>query len=170
MVFSINQGSQMAKTQQDLVAERTEAKPDVLEEEMHLPGLPKIHLMEESELIQFFTMVLKSRPRIREINLTLGEGYEQTQKQVTVPKSNQLHVLAFEEVARVLVMALASGGKNCLGFKAVISSEGDGKISSKLYVRVANKAIHGPVFDENDNVAEEGDPEFDPKLIITCKP
>jgi hypothetical protein len=164
------QPSAMAKTQADLVAERVEAKPDLLEEEVTYPGLQKIHLMGEGELMEFFTTVLKSRVFVRELDLTLGDAYESTEKQVNVPKSNLLHTMEFGDVARVLVMALASGGENCIGFRAVISVDKEGEITSKLYVRTANKPVHGPTYDSAGNIDVEGDPEFSPKMKITSKP
>jgi hypothetical protein len=171
MVFGVGTSpSQTAKTQDDLVAERTEAKPDLLEEEVAFPGLQKIHLMSEGEMIQFFTTILKSRVFVRELDLTLGEDYKYTEKQVSIPKSNQLHLLEFGDVARVLTMALATGGENCIGFKAVITMDKEEKITSKLYVKVANKPVHGPIYDAVGEVEVEGDPEFSPKMTITSKP
>ncbi len=162
--------SSTAKTQADLVAERIEAKPDMMEEDVAYPGLQKIHLMGEGELVQFFTTVLKSRVFVRELELTLGEEYVMTQKQVNIPKSNLLHTMEFGDVARVLTMALAVGGDNCIGFKAVISTDKEGTITSKLYTRTANKAVHGPIYNSDGEVESEGDPEFCPKMTITSKP
>lgn len=159
-----------AKTQADLVAERVEAKPDLLVEEVTFPGLQKIHLMGEGEIIEFFTTVLKSRVFVRELELTLGEGYSITEKQVNIPKSNQLHTMEFGDVARVLTMALAAGGENCVGFKAVITVDKEGNIGSRLFVRTTSGSVHGPIYDPAGNVEVEGDPEFSPKMIITSKP
>jgi hypothetical protein len=165
-----SQPSATAKTQADLVAERVEAKPDLLEEEVVFPGLQKIHLMGEGELVEFFTTILKSRVFIRELNLTLGEDYESTEKQVNIPKSNLLHTMEFGDVARVLTMALAAGGENCIGFRAVINVDKEGNITSQLYTRSTGKPVHGPIFDAVGNVEVEGDPEFCPKMTITSKP
>ena len=165
-----SQPSATAKTQADLVAERIEAKPDLLEEEVTFPGLQKIHLMGEGELIEFFTTVLKSRVFVRELELTLGEEYAMTEKQVSVPKSNLLHTMEFGDVARVLTMTLAAGGESCIGFRAVISVDKEGTITSKVYTRTANKPVCGPTYDSAGNVAEEGDSEFSPRMMITSKP
>jgi hypothetical protein len=171
MVFGkTTSAMQSARTQDDLVAERIEAKPDLLEEDVEFPGLQMVHLMTEGELIDFFTMVLKSRLHIRQVELTLGENYKTTEKQVTVPKSDRLHSMEFGEAARVLVMALGAGGDNCIGFRASIAADREGNISSKLYVKVADKKAHGPTFDEAGNEDIPGDPEFDPRLVITSKP
>jgi hypothetical protein len=165
-----NNPSQMAKTQDDIVAERIDAKPDLLEEEITFPGLHKIHLMGEGELIGFLTTVLKSRQLSRELDLTLGVDYKQTEKQVTVPRSSLLHTLEFGDAARVLAMALAAGGENCIGFRATINTSKDGVISSKLYVKTANKPPIGPTYDAQGNIEAEGDPEFEPRMILTSKP
>jgi hypothetical protein len=162
--------SDMAKTQADIVAERIEAKPKMIEEEVVFPGLQKIHLMGEGELVEFLTMILKSRVFIRELSLTLGEDYKCTEKQITIPKSNMLHTLSFSDVARVLTMALASGGDTCIGFRAIINVDKEGDIASRLYCRTTDKPVHGPMFDEDGNVMAEGDPEFSPKMVITSKP
>ena len=67
-------------------------------------------------------------------------------------------------------MALASGGDNCIGFKAVIDINKEGDISSKLYIKTASKPVHGPIYDNQGNVEVEGDPEFKPKMVVTSKP
>ena len=171
MAFAGSNGpSQMAKTQADLVAESMEAKPKLVDEEVVFPGLQKIHLMGERELVEFFTMVLKSRVHIRELSLVLGDDYQYTEKQVNVPKSNMLHTLEFGDVARVLTMALASGGSNCVGFRAIISTDKEGDIASKVYVRTTKEPVHGPQFDDKGNLIMEGDSEFCPKLTVTSKP
>lgn len=162
--------SPTAKTQDDLVAERTPANPDTLEEEMDLPGLANIHLMGEGELINFLTMALKIRRNIRGIDLTLGEDYKQTEKQITIPKSSSLHSLEYGNVARVLAMALVSGGENCIGFRSAITMDKEGKVSSILYAKTAKKPPIGPAFDDRGNLTAEGDPEFSPRLILTSKP
>lgn len=160
----------MAKTQADLVAERVEAKPDLLVEEITLPGLQKIHLMHEGDLVEFFTTVLKSRVFIRELELTLGKDYESIEKQITIPRSNQLHTMEFGDVARVLTMALAAGGESCIGFRAVISTDKEGLITSELYSRTTKKPVCGPIYDDAGNVEVEGDPEFSPAITVTSKP
>jgi hypothetical protein len=165
-----SQPSATAKTQADLVAERIEAKPDLLVEEVTFPGLQKIHLMGEGELIEFFTTVLKSRVFVRELELTLGEDYKCTEKQVNVPKSNSLATMEFGDVARVLVMALAAGGDACIGFKAVITVDKEGNIGSKVFVKTTDGPVHGPIYDPAGNVEVEGDPEFSPRMTVTSKP
>jgi len=162
--------SPMAKTQDDVVAERTEAKPDLLEEEVNYPGLPQVHLMGEGDLVDFFTMVLKSRIFIREVDLTLGKAYNCTEKQITLPKSSILHTLEFAEAARVFVMALAAGGDNCLGFRAVIVPDQEGNVTSKLYLKTADKPVVGPTYDNDGAMDTMGDEEFKPVLKLVSKP
>ena len=167
---TISNPSEMAKTQDDLVAERVKAKPDIIEEEMDLPGLPNIHLMGEGELINFLTTALKTRRNVRGMELTLGEDYEQTEKQITIPKSNTLHSLEYGDVARVLAMALAAGGENCIGFRTVTVVDSEGEISSRLYTKTAKKPPIGPSFDAKGSLVSEGDSEFCPKMILISKP
>lgn len=170
MGFGGNTPSALAKTQADIVAESIEAKPDLLDEDMSLPGLPQIHLMSESQLMGFFETVLKTRPLIRKIELTLGKDYNTTERQVAIPNSDKLHSLSFKDVARVLTMSLAAGGEACLGFKAVISTNEQQEVSSKLYIKTADKPVVGHTYDEKGEIVEYGDEEFNPQLIVTCKP
>lgn len=166
--------SSMAKTQADIVAERTEEKPHALQEELTFPGLQMIHLMNETQLIGFFTTVLKCRQSINEISITLGERYNTTERQVNVPNASKLGQLSYEDTARVIVMALGAGGNKCVGMRAVmnvtIDTDGTQRATSQIFVKVADKAPCGPVYDEFGDPTTEYDEEFEPKLTITSRP
>jgi len=170
MGFGVTSGGSGATTQNDIVDERTESKPNLSDEELFLPGLPQIHTMSEGEMVEFFTTVLKTRTMIRGVELTLGEGYTFTERQSSVPRSNLLHSMGFADAANVLTMALASGGDNCIGFKATIDVDKEGSIMSRIWVKIADKPVHGPVFNKAGEVELEGDKEFNPKLTVTFKP
>ena len=171
MGFGIeNNSGSSAKTQADLVNERMQSKPKLENEEMFSPGLPQIHTMGESALIAFFTMILKSRTSVRSLDLTLGSTYECTERLSSVPRSNTLHTLGVEDVARTLTMALAQGGGQCVGFRAVIESDSDGEVISRIFLKIASKDVHGPTFNAAGEVELEGDPEFAPQLYLGYRP
>jgi hypothetical protein len=157
-----------AKTQADLVAERTPIKPENLQESVTPPGLPLIHEMDSADLIAFFTMVLKSRTAIREVDLTLGEDYKYTEKRSSVPNADRLHTLEFGDVARVFASALSVDPK-IVGFRAIITMDQENNIQSKVFVKIGEKETNGPEYDTNGTLVKEGDKEFNPKLVITYK-
>ncbi|RLF67738.1 MAG: hypothetical protein DRN26_01545 [Thermoplasmata archaeon] len=160
----------MAETQEDLVAERTEAKPERIEEVMNFPGVNVVHQMSESDLASFFTMALKSRPFVSEISFSLGEEYEYEETQSRIPASSELHNMPYEKVARVLTIALTADPRT-VGFRAAIETDAAGNFFSRIYIQHAKKLPKLPVInEETGEVEQEGDKEFNPKLKLVYRP
>jgi len=159
-----------AKTQEDIVNENTPPTPERLTEPLELPGLAKIHLMSESEMEGFFMTVLKSRPHIYGLELTLGRKYEQKEELARVPYANKLAgELSPEKIARLLVAVLA-GNSKAVGFNAKIEQNRDGNPTSNIYVKIANKKPTGPTWNDDGVLVAVGDEEFEPELLVTYKP
>lgn len=168
MVFAISHPGRSvvgAKTQDDLVAADTELLPARMEEDMdHLPGLKKIHLMQEGELIGFFKMILKSRMYIREVELCMGE-YDYKEEQMRIPGATSLHTDSTDDVARTFAQAIASS-ENTIGFKATIDRSRDGATFSKLMVKLANEPVDVPTEWAQDGTPQNGDDKFSPTLTM----
>ena len=154
-----------AKTQDDLVASDTPSMPPRMEEEMgHLPGLRKIHLMQEGELIGFFKMILKSRMFVREVELSLGD-YEYTEEQARIPGANNLHADSTDDIARTFAQVLASS-EQVIGFKATIDRSRENQVYSKLMIRLATEEVKTPTEWDHDGTPKDADEKFNPSLKL----
>ena len=148
-----------AKTQADLVAERIEAKPEILTEDIETPGIAVMHEMSDTELVDFLAMVLKMRRNIFTVEITLGEEFKQTERQANVPNSGALHMLEYREVAQVLALALRSGDQ-VMGLRAQVSTTGNATegATSRIFLKESTEEI--------DPKSEK----FLPVLRLTYKP
>jgi hypothetical protein len=159
-----------AKNQKDIVESKIEAIPDIYEEDIQFPGLGQIHLMSDKELVNFFSMVLKARGDVSKVELTLGESYEQKEKQIRVPRSDQLSSIEVAEAARVMTMALVNTEENVIGLTLEISMGPQNVPQSILKVKVSPQTITGPSSWDKNGKALDGDPEFSPRMRIWYSP
>jgi hypothetical protein len=153
------------RTQADLVEETITATPSVIEENMKLAGLKSVLSMSERQLIEFFTLVLKSRSNMRELDFTLGD-YDYKELQARIPGANNLHEKPFKEAARVIALALQQDPR-VVGLSVKIDKV-DNKLSSSIKIKIAEVEPVGPHTCNGKVVA--GDKEFDPQLIIQYTP
>jgi hypothetical protein len=149
------------RTQADLVEESVPARPDLVESELKLPGLEWILSMSEEELVEFFTVVLKSRSNIREIDFSLGD-YQHKELQSRVPGSKNIHEKSFEDAARVITMALQQDPK-VVGVRVRITKVNDDYVSL-VHVKIADKEPQGPERIKGKLV--KGDAEYNPRLVL----
>ena len=159
MPFGSNFNHNDGKTQTDII-EAYSTKQDLVECNLELPGLQWILDMSEVELIDFFTMVLKSRANIREINFSLGD-YKSRETQSRAPGSKNIHEKSFKEAARVIVLALQQDPK-VVGVRIQITKVGEEYVSL-MHVKVADKEPQGPQRIKGKLI--KGDDEYKPKLI-----
>lgn len=154
-----------AKTQDDLVREQTEAKPESAVEEIALPALSMIHTLSEGDMVEFFNTVLKLRPTIRLIEFSLGDDYITKDIPSRVPNSSMIHILSRGDLAKVFVACLGSDAK-MVGFRAEVTQDNQGVQRSSMTLRIGTTSPRGPTFDAKGNILEAGDKEFNPKLRL----
>ena len=152
-----------AKTQVDLIAEQTEARPESAVEEISLPALNMIHTLSEEDLVDIFNTVLKLRPTIRLIEFSLGDDYITKDVPSRVPNSHMAHTLSRGDLAKVFALILYSDPK-LVGFRVEVTQDNQGVQRSNMVLRLGTTTPKGPVFDVKGNIIEMGDKEFNPKL------
>lgn len=168
MAFGRDKADPFAKTQDDVVRSRMPSRPKFVTEEVTAPGLQEIYEMGESELTEFFKMIMKSRPMILEVDLTLG-SYECTEQTSRVPGANNLSGLTAEQVAEVFMRVLFSD-KKAVGFNAKVETDKEGESSSLVTVRVANKEPVAPSMYDEEGVPLDGDEQFGPRMTVKYSP
>jgi hypothetical protein len=126
----------LARSQAELVAERTQEKPPVVTESLELPGLPMILGMTETDLRTFLLSALKSRRNLSEFDLSLGSyDIKEISVQGRFPKASQMHNISLEETASILCSAMGSDPK-VVGVRVKICEKADRAVS-ELYLKVA---------------------------------
>lgn len=167
-MFNNLTGQSTSKTQADLVQERIEGKPLSVTEELSLPGVPLIHTLDGDQLVGLFNVVLKSRPNILELDVSLGT-YEYVEQRTNIAGSDKLHMLSKLDIANALASALASNQKAC-GLHAIISSDAQGNTASRLFVKLTDEVVKTTVYDDRGNLVEDGDSKFKPVIKVTYRP
>jgi hypothetical protein len=156
-----NGNSNDGRTQADLVEDTLPARPDLVESELKLPGLEWILSMTDEELVEFFTVVLKSRSNIREIDFSLGD-YKCKEVQSRAPGSRNIHEKSFEDAARTITMALQQDPK-VVGVRVRITKVNEDYVSL-VHIKIADKEPQGP--ERIKGKLTKGDTEYNPRLVI----
>jgi len=169
MAFGKEQRSDpFAKTQDDIVRSRMPSRPKYVSEEVTAPGVQEIYEMGETELTEFFKMIMKSRPLINEVDLVLG-SYKYTEQASRVPGVSNLGNLTSEQVAEVFTGVLFSD-KKAIGFHAKVEPGKEGESVSSVAVYIADKEPAAPTMYDEDDAPLDGDAEFGPKMVIRYSP
>lgn len=156
-----------AQTQEDLVAARLPVQDEYQVEQLTFPTIAMLHTLREGEIVEFLTAVLRSRQNISEIVFKFG-NYKTTEVRSNAARSNALHTVSYENVANILTTVLLSSGNKCVGFRAVVTRDGE-VTSSKVFALMADRPAVGPEFNEQGEVIKQGDSEFDPTLTVTYR-
>jgi len=163
-------GIQNFRTQSEIVAAQTEAKPSFIEEKLNLPGIKLMHLMNESELIDFLLVAIRIRPAIVGINISLG-NYQFTERESTVPNVTRFLEGQFPILEKIQsIVASLSYSSSVCGIRLVPVLVNGQLIGNKAYLRIANKIPVGHEYDESGTLIKEGDEEFDPTLTVSYIP
>jgi hypothetical protein len=148
------------KTQGDIVDAEGISKPEYVTEEMKMPALTKtedwsILQMGDTDMIDLFGVILKSRTNISEVEFCLGD-YSYKTVPANTPRAKELHNLSYLEAATAMVMALSSNPM-CVGFKSKIENK-EGKVFSSIVLYISKKKFSAD------------DKEFKPSIRVTYAP
>lgn len=163
-------GIQNFRTQNEIVAAQTESKPSFVEETLSLPGIKLMHLMNETELIDFLLVALRIRPAIVGIDISLG-NYQYVERESSVPNITRFLEDKFSILEKVQsIVASLSYSSSVCGLRLVPILINGQLVGNKAYLKVANKAPVGHTYDEFGTLLTEGDEEFNPTLTLSYIP